>query len=322
MEPPNPSLCPTGPAKVVAKLAGHPGGVLVMVFSPDRGRLVSAGRDGAARLWDMGNNPPIERAALGPGGRRLSSLAFAPTGRAVAAGSGALDGLIWLYDVSGSNPLEVATLRGPRGAVTAVSYSLDSTHVAAAGEDRILRLWDASPIPRADARVQLPGHTGAVRALVYAPDGQSIATASDDATVRLWSVAKMRASERLMLPHPTGVTAVAYTRDGQVLLTGGRDGVIRFWDATASVPTPRAELPALRSAIRQLLITKDGQTLVSATDGPQVVHWDLSRRTPIREWTLPTSSPTGVAVTVDGRYLAGGRADGQIEICRLGEKRG
>jgi eukaryotic-like serine/threonine-protein kinase len=105
MERPNPSLCPTGPAKVVAKLPGHSGGVLAMAFSPDRGRLVSAGRDGLARLWDMGNDPPVERAALGPAGRRLVSIAFAPTGRALVAGSGALDGSIWLFDVSGPSPL-------------------------------------------------------------------------------------------------------------------------------------------------------------------------------------------------------------------------
>lgn len=322
MQIPNPPPHPTAPAKVVAKLPGHHGGVQVLAFRPDRGLLASGGKDGSAKLWDVAGTSPVEKAALGQGGRPLKSLAFAPHGRALAAGSGALDGSVWLFDVSAVAPLETATLRGPRGAVNAVAYSPDGTQVAGAGEDRTLRLWDASPIPRSDARAQLPGHTGNIRVLAYAPDGQTIATGSDDASVRLWTVTKIRSSERLMLPHPTAVTAVAYARDGQVLLTGGLDGVIRIWDATARVPTPRGELPALRSAVRLLQVTRDGRTLVAAADGPQVVHWDLSMWVPINEWILPSGTPMGIAVTSDGRYLAAGRPDGQIEILRVAEKRG
>jgi WD40 repeat protein len=320
MDLPNPPTWVIAPAKVVAKLAGHPGGVAVLAFSRDRGQLASAGRDGTARLWDIAA-APVERAALGPPGRRVGSLAFAPSGRFVAAGSGALDGMVWLFDLNGTPPLETV-LRGARGAVNALAYSPDGTSLAGAGEDRTLRIWDAAPIPRADPRAQLPGHTGTVRALAFSIDGLLLASAADDSSVRIWSISRMRCSERIVLPHPTGVTAVAFTRDGQTLVTGCRDGVIRLWDAGALKPNQRAEFPALRAGIRLLQLPPDGNTLASLTDGAQVMHWDLPMRMPFREWTIASGAPMAAAITTDGRYVAAGTVNGGIELLRVGEKRG
>jgi WD40 repeat protein len=274
-----------------------------------------------SRLWDLTAGKPGERALLGPSGRRVQSLAFAPNGKAIAAGSGALDGLVWVFDLTGSAPREAIGLRGARGAVHAVAYSPDGTLVIGGGEDRSLRLWEPGPGSRGDPRAHLPGHTGPIRSVAFAPDGQGAATASDDGTVRLWTISRLRSSERLVIPHPAGVMAVAYSPDGYTLLTGARDGVIRLWDPTASRPFPRGELAGQSSAIRILVVTTDGRTLTSVAEGPKVVHWDLAAGRPTREWSLPSVSPTGLAVTVDGRYMAMGRVDGALEVYRVGEKR-
>lgn len=315
------SAVPTGPASIIARLAGHPSGVLTLCFSPDRGTLASGGRDGMSRLWDFGALRPGEKAVLGPPGRRIQSLAYAVNGKAVAAGSGALDGMVWAFDLSGSSPREVVALRGGRGAVHALAYSPDASLVAGAGEDRALRIWEPTAASRGEARAQLTGHTGPVRALAFAPDGQTAATGSDDATIRLWTISRIRSSDKAVLKHPAGVTALTYTPDGRTLITGGRDGAIRLWDMTTARFDARGDLPAQSGAIRILMVTPDGRSLVSVAEGPRVVHWDLDALRPLREWGLPAGGQAPVAVTRDGRYLAMGRESGSIEVYRVAEKR-
>lgn len=318
---PGAAAVPTGPASVVARLPGHPSGLLAVAFSPDRGLLASGGRDGTAKLWNIGSAPPSEKGVLGAPGRRLQSLAFSANGRALAAGSGALDGTVWLFDVSGISPRETLTLRGARGAVNALAFSPDGQLLAGTGEDRVVRVWETTAMSRGDPKAQLTGHTGPIRALAFSPDGQTVATGSDDSSVRLWTVSRIRSLERAALPHPSGVTAVVFAPDGHTLITGGRDGVIRLLDSGSGKPGPRGELPAQPSGIKLLVVTSDGKTLVSVADGPRVVQWDLAAGQPLREWALPPNSSSPVAVTRDGRYLAMGKVEGSLEVFRVAEKR-
>jgi WD40 repeat protein len=310
---------PTNPAKQVALLRGHQEAVDALAFTPDRALLASSSRDGKARVWDVGG-APRERSVLGSGGERFLALAFASSGRMLVAGSGGLNGLVRVFDVSDKAPREVAVLKGPRGATNAVAFSPDGKLVAGGGEDRTLRIWDADGGQRGDPRTQLPGHTKPIRALAFAPDGQGVATAGHDGTVRLWSISRIRSWERATLPNAGEVNVVAWSADGKTVATAGQDGVARLWDPTAMKPTPRAELRG-HAAIRALLITPDSRTLICVSEGPRVMNWDISSALPLREWELPPWPIGGVALTPDGRYLATGATDGTLTLHRVAEKR-
>src|SRR5262249_5226589 len=66
------------------------------------------------------------------------------------------------------------------------AVSPDRKLVAAAGQDKLVRLWDADK--GTEVRV-LRGHAGDVSAVAFTPDGKRILTGGDDKTVRLWDAA-------------------------------------------------------------------------------------------------------------------------------------
>ena len=75
-------------------LIGHEGPINALVFASD-GRLVTAGSDGTARVWDLKNpqaEPLVLRGHEGP----ISALVFASDGRLVTAGS---DGTARVWDL-------------------------------------------------------------------------------------------------------------------------------------------------------------------------------------------------------------------------------
>jgi WD40 repeat protein len=308
-------------AKLLAALPGHPNAaVTALAFTADRCLLASAGRDGAVRIWNVASKKPGERAALTKSGETFRSVAFAPNGRLLAAGTGSPTGLIWLFDVTDASPAESAILRGARGHVAALAFSPDSKLVAGGGEDHTLRIWEPRPNFRGDSRALLLGHTRPITAAAFAPDGQTVATAAQDGTVRLWAISRIRSSQRAVLAHPGDVDALAFSSDGRTLATACRDGVLRLWDATAINPTIRATFAGPAGGARALL-TPDAGTLVGAGDGTRVPHWNLQTGKLLREWEVPGAPATSVALTPDGRYLARGTATGPIELYRVAEKR-
>jgi len=283
--------------------------------------LATGGRSGTGRLWDVAGANPGERAMVGRYSDRFHAMAFAPNGRTLAAGSGALDGLIWLFDTAGKPPIESAVLRGARGSIEAVAFSPDGRLVAGGGEDRTLRVWEPGPSFRGQPLAQLAGHTRAITTLAFSADGHAIATGARDSTVRLWTVTRIRSSEWAALAHPGEVTALAYAADGKILATACQDEVIRLWDPVLIKPTVRAELRGHKGQIRLLLVPPKTEMLVSVGDGPKVTNWDLKTNRVVREWELPAVSMSGVALTLDGRYLAVGCADGRVDVYRVGDKR-
>ncbi len=312
---------PTNTGTVIANMKGHTGRITALAFTSDRCLLATSALDGTGRIWDVASRKPGERTIIRKECESFASLAFSPNNRLLAVGSGSLNGLGWVLDISDKTPQDVATLRGGKGAITAMTFSPDNKLVAGGGEDQTLRIWEPVAGGTGTPRTMLKGHTGTIKGLVFSPNNLELASASQDNTVRLWTLSRIRSTERAVLQHESEVYTVVYDAKGTTLITGSQDKVIRLWDLTAIKPKVKMELKGHTGGIRLVWLTPDGKTLVSVSDGPKMMNWDITTGKPTGEWQLPQVTTSVFAVTVDGRYLANGTSEGNVDVHRVAEKR-
>jgi len=88
-------------------LWGHTDRVLTCLFSPDVKSLVTASKDGTARIWDLDQG--VEILTIRASGAGMSSAAFSPDGRSVITVTS--DGVVTIWPV---DPLSVAAHSVPR----------------------------------------------------------------------------------------------------------------------------------------------------------------------------------------------------------------
>lgn len=106
------------------RLVGHTGAVTAVAFCRTSGNLVSGGRDGTARLWNLASGKPLLTLTAHAAG--VTALAFSHDGQRLATGGE--DGVVRLWDaVSGQ---QIATLADFAGGPSALAFAPDGRRLA------------------------------------------------------------------------------------------------------------------------------------------------------------------------------------------------
>lgn len=165
-------------------------------------------------------------------------LAFSPDREKLAASS-ASTGEVVLWRLPHDQP--PISLKLPKGASPAVTFSPDSSLLAAAngfkGGNGSVLLWEVAS--GKELRL-LESDAGTIRSLLFTPDGKYLIAGSrrpgsrrfdDEAIVIIWDMKSHRARTRIV-PAATNAHQVASSPDGRNLAVAGGDGKIRIWSAS------------------------------------------------------------------------------------------
>ena len=166
----------------VLTLVGHEDEVTAVSFGPDGKRVLTASRDGTARVWDPSGSRPTVIVLRGHE-KPVTAANFSPDGRRVVTASEDNTARVW--DLSTPTPT-VIVLKGHEEPVTAASFSTDGRRVVTASWDKTARVWDLStPTPTS---IPLIGHTNGLTTARFNADGRKVVTASRDNTARIWDL--------------------------------------------------------------------------------------------------------------------------------------
>jgi WD40 repeat protein len=213
-------------------------------------------------------------------------------------------------------------LRAHRGKVYGVAFSPDGKRLASASADRTVLLWD---VTASQVWATLRGHRGRVYATAFHPDGQTLASVGADRHLRLWDPATGEARSSVRIGR-VPVYALAFHPNGQMIALGRRDGTVALRDLeTGRLQATLRRNKRWSSAVYTLALSADGRTLAAGHANGTIALWDLTQQKERgffpRGGKLPTlffrdQSP-GVALSPDGKVLAGGRTENHGQPIRL-----
>jgi WD40 repeat protein len=280
-------------------IKGHTGGVNAVGFMANGKELLSAGKEGIVKVWDVSFPPSF--LPLHGIQEQIGSLAFSSNGQMLAAA--AWQGRhvkVWSV-IDGRELLDL-----PQGG-SRVAFSPEGTYFATGGE--ALHLWDG----RTGAfRKTLQGASGC---LAFSPDGKLLATGDG----KLWDVALGTQLVAIPMDKNERLESIAFSPDGRRVATAGWGQIARVWDTSNGQEL--STLPKQSTQVHALAFSPDGEILATSTGD----FGDFTKPGEIRLWHATTGKVAGVlrghrggvnalAFSPTGNRLASASEDGLVKI--------
>ena len=156
--------------------------------------------------------------------------------------------------------LDTHELSSQHTAVHSLAWNPEGTHLATAGANGIVRIWDAQDSCLVGLHA---GHDGPVQDLVWTADGRLLISAGSDGTVRAWNLPENRdqwAWRNRLEPH----LSLAVSADGQHVLSTAASGEILVMRLSDGVVQLREHFPGGFAAAMH---PRDEACLLPGTDG-------------------------------------------------------
>ncbi len=150
-------------------------------FSPNGKRLAIGGEDG--RITILKTSDWSHEIKNLPKGGNITTLAFSPDNKTLAAGRIWWDPRIWLIDISGRKP--PTYLSGHQGFISKLAFSPNGKLLASSSADQNIKLWSTENWSEV---ATLSGHADEVWSVDFSSDSQQLVSAGKDQKIKIWDL--------------------------------------------------------------------------------------------------------------------------------------
>ena len=291
--------------KQTERLVGHAGAVLSSAMSSDGSTVISSGADRTVKRWT-----PAVTALVSIGDKPVLHIQFSPEGQSFFTSDGSP--VVQRRSVATMQSDKQWTGSGP---VRALSLSEDGHHLAVGCENQKVHVWDLAagtettwdcPVPLTCVAIvqggrklivsgndhilrmcglsivngqsawtltqTASGHTDVIVGLAVPDDDRQLFSLSKDRTIKRWLAAS--SIPRRTFEVPSGIVYRAdFSPDGKLLAIAGSDRKIQIRDGVTG--ELKATCEGHTAAVKSVVFSKQGETLVSGSLDGSIRFWDL-----------------------------------------------
>ena len=319
---------PIGMPKHVVRMLGqgrfrHGDRVNAIAFRPDGRRIVTASRDGTARVWNLDNGR--ETVIYREHGNDSSSeeqtdvfsipmVAYSPDGKMIAS-SGAHD--IHLWDAETGKQLK--TLVGHQQLIRGLAFTPDGKKLISGSDDRRIILWNV-----ADGKSRMfPPQDQGIAEIAVNPSGKSFVSINRAGQLLIYSLDEKTTEPIVKIATVQGSSAgfsVAYLDENRLLYTTANRVTLQEVPKSKGNRTPSKILRVCqvsRKKINTLATVPGAKQFLVGGDDFTVQIWDVATGTRTRTFDTHQEKVTAVAVSPDGSFAVSADERGQMRILRL-----
>jgi WD40 repeat protein len=308
-------------SRIELTLRGHTGDVWSAVYSSDGTRIVTAGADGTARIWDATTSKELlsvkgSSYGIGSDNGNVYYATFSPDGKLFATAGG--DDIARIWDATTGE--ELLELSGHYDHVYHVEFSPDGSRLATVSPDGTAIIWETLNGKELLAINQ--GEDAQPYWVTFSPDGSRIAVANATANGQGWTSIWDVATGEMILSLPRQgnvVNSVAFSPDGTRLVTTSDDQTARVWDANTG-----EELLTLYSQtanITNAAYSPDGTRIATAIGNNQVKVWEAATGRELLTLAGHSNAVLTVGFSPDGSRLITASSDGTARIWNISPSR-
>jgi len=287
------------------RLSGHQDAVACLAISLDANLIVSAGKDGEIRVWNITEQKCV--AELEGHQDEVRSVAMTADAKFVISGS--RDGSVRIWNIETARC--VRTFGEKVMTLTKIALHRQRKIVAVADGSGAILLWD---VLANSVLARFASRNGGVSALQFSRDGHHLAAGGNDGSVTIWHIGN-EMPIHIYKDHSSPITSAALTIDRSRCFSADRSGQISL----RNLQTNRQEQTFQEhiGEISGMELLADSRFLFSAAKDGTVKVWRLAE--PITSSTIEghPAAVTAMRLEISGRRLITGDADGVVRVWEL-----
>jgi hypothetical protein len=195
--------------------------ILTLDFTPDNEHIIFAGSDNSIVKHNISTR---NNEIIGKTNSEVLSLAIAPDGRSIAAGT--RSGQVLLFQNNQAATPKVIH-NEPGNDLLALAFNTTGSRIAAGNVKGEVKILESST---GNVLATLGGHSARVVDVEFCPANKLLASSSFDGSIQIWDVRNFNARPVVIREHGSWVRTIAFDSRGDRMASGSRqEARLRVW---------------------------------------------------------------------------------------------